>query len=631
MIEQHDVESDQSLEQEIDALRQSLEKKPANIDFIHRLVVLLCQDQDIEGALKVLNEGVWACLEQQRFTSALELLEKMVELRPDHMEAHVEIAKTHLRMGDSKAAVHSFAQAFDVALARRQLDKCQDILGFMRRVDDQGAAVVGRMADLLVAKGEPRRALGVLRPAAEAFATEGQRQDFLEIGKRILAIDPDLNDIRAKVGETLIAEARAFVNYGLHGKAVRALCQAIKYSPAQIETYKTLAKVLVEAGRRSDAVDMAISAASDIDAPERQRELLLFTRQLTGQPEQIDEIAATLDVDLSENGVEDSRVWPFPDSAPQGMGDEDTASGFEVDVEEVTAPMLEEGTLGPVLNKASSVENALTLLEFIDGFSESARLVICDRDALSTQGEIVVHRGRVLAGIRVGGTLFIDEKLHQQAPEFVTSYRQLYDVDDHHGCDQYQEKKTPIPELASATQKKWVTRNSAAAILAIGRQATDGELHVVVRGLDEEPPASRSTSAKSLVMEFASIVGIGASEPFGPSSDGILLEQGHTWRLCRVDEKGQELYLPIPQGTTEVPTLAEVISAIRLAAQLGVRSKVFAGQRSDDGPIGWSFLFDDYAWGALVDDDAIWLARTQPTGLGTLLRLFSDCTTRGAS
>ena len=105
------------------------------------------------------------------------------------------------------------------------------VLRLMARVEPESVVYLVRKAEWLAQTGEVDEALTTFRESARILQNGNQPQDFLEVGERMLELDPSLNDIRAKVGETLIAEANAFVNYGLFNKAVKALCRAIQYAP----------------------------------------------------------------------------------------------------------------------------------------------------------------------------------------------------------------------------------------------------------------------------------------------------------------------------------------------------------------------------------------------------------------
>ena len=253
-----------SFDEEEEVLRRGLENNPGNIDFCFRLVELLKARNEEVQAFEILAQSAWECLGHGRFTSAIRLMEKMLELRPDHIQTHIEIGKTHLQLGLFEKALESFARAFDAYLATEKLARCETTLGLMARIDPDATLFKIKKAELMAQTGRIKEALALYFDCARALEKDGPSQDFLEVGQRILELDPEREDIRRKVSEALLAEATAFINYGLLSKATKALRQAIAFEPDQVEAYLPLTRVLIQAGRAADATESLLLAAPNI-------------------------------------------------------------------------------------------------------------------------------------------------------------------------------------------------------------------------------------------------------------------------------------------------------------------------------------------------------------------------------
>ena len=564
-------------------------------------------DELVDG----LREITWAYLDQENFSEALEVLEKLAELNPGDLEVRIEIGKTHLRRGDPKEAFAKMETAFDFALRQSERERCEDILQLMERIDCDEAKTLVKRGELALADGEEDRALTIFEKAARMSENEGHRQDFLTVGMRILDLNPDDDAMRYKVAETLIAEARAYLDYQLYNKAIRKLCQAIKYTPEQVESYEMLAQVLGSVDRYQDAIDILVSASQRFDDPSRSRRLLTLARDLSACDEQIDVIADQLDEDLSEQDS-DETLDPFPDDVSEELGDVETS--VEYSATETQNNVAEHP--GPQLS-ASPIESVVDLLKLIEQQDAPTRITVYDRDPVDGI-EMLVSRGRLLPGIRIDGE-------YPNVADVGGEVTELRD-DEKTSLDgmwqQAIEGSGEIPSLEGTDDRSEALRRRAVAILDVVRRRTEeATLRTSVMETAMRPRMSVSFSASSLLLEF----GRRMARSLSSTDDETPLEvDGETsWCFCQIGDEKQ--YLPVRfEGRRSRPPLAQMCSTRELAASLGASMQKVGRTDDDEGPVAWSLVFEDAAWGAFGRDNFLWLTRVRTNQLGRMMRQFDE-------
>ncbi len=595
-------------------LRKHLEEDPDDIECCQRLATLLRQrDQNLQ-AFKVLDQGAMACVEHGRISHAIELMERVLSLWPECTQAHMKIGKIYLQEGQYREAAESIGKAFDGYLDQGDFDKCAQALEVIEQIEPEGIICTIKRAELTAQKGDIDQALALFRKGAEALENDGQRQDFLEVGERMLELDPTLGDIRAKVGETLIAEAHAFVNYGLFDKAVKALARAIRYDPNQVETYLTLARVLVQGGRRDDAVDMAILATHKVEGDAQKRELLDLIWELTGDHKQVENLAEEMDINLGEDA---SQGWPFPDEVPQELGNEETSpvhctGDFSPDVQEATREN------GPLIGGSSVVNNLVSLLSLSARATKTRCLTLCEQGENRAVAEIIVSRGRICLGVRLQGEFYVGEEFEQRPPNLVEKLETLATIAWQILEDGSGDRSDETPVLA-ATDKNFFGKVTARALVEIAEYATQTPLGTYfVQPVDEHPSSMLSFSPASLLMAAADSM-VGPCDTKNAPMEEMKGFSEELWLMVRPD-KGED-FLPLEHNRVNTGRLDEALAISDVASQLAEQVETFRGVDSSISDfVGISFIFCDGAWSALVGEEIVVLARSSSNSIGSLLR-----------
>ncbi len=608
-----DENKDNERARNVEMLRRAAQEQPGTLDVVLDLVDVLEEHGDRQEAKTWLRDGIWENLDAGEYPVALEMMQRLLEVDPDDIETYIEIAKTHLRMGSRSRAIEEFETAFEVAIDQGERATCEEIVRMMERVDPEAVSVKRKRAELLVEDGEVEEAVDRLREVAEELEDEGQRQDFLAVGKEILELEPERDAIRIKVGEALIAEAQAFINYGLHDKAVQALCQAIKYTPEQIETYETLGQVLVRAGRREDAIDMAIMGAQCADEAAQSRRLLELARQLSGQEVQIETMARELGIELGAE-AEPGEVSSFDGDELETLGSEETSPIYSSEQRH----QREQGSSGPTIGPGPRLTNIVELLELIDGISSSKRVVLCGVEDVSEAGQLVVHRGRLSCweGVSEGECSDgLQEATALQAGESKPS-----SGPQEQGATSSNTDGEPVQEgIQTPDQRKRMREMSAGALIALGGRARHSALRTIVYDVDPRSKPTPLFSARSLLIEIGQQLTREVPSGLAELRREKNLPGDEQWMCSQIE--GGEQYVPVWfQSARKKPGFREMKAVMKVAGTVGAQS----ASRGDGERWGLAYLLDGYAWGAVVEDATSLLLRVRQNEIGPMMQLIQD-------
>jgi tetratricopeptide (TPR) repeat protein len=250
----------------IGAVREALllESTPALHDALRQATATQAQvDSDLNEALHDIDE--------RRFPAAIEWLEKLLRLKPDHAEAHGRLGTAYAAVGKRELAVEHLR-----AVARYDPD---DPYGWMMlgwldylRGDAEAALDAYRRADEVepfTSKTHYHRGLALLQLSRWADAEAAFRQ--------VLVIDPNHAGAYQGLGHALRKQ-------GSPQKALRYARRAARLTREEnADVLVSLAETCAELGRHADAEDAAIKAldAAQASTPQmvpRIRQLLADVR-----------------------------------------------------------------------------------------------------------------------------------------------------------------------------------------------------------------------------------------------------------------------------------------------------------------------------------------------------------------
>ncbi|MFW5968634.1 MAG: tetratricopeptide repeat protein [Persicimonas sp.] len=607
---------------DVDELHRKIEEAAGSGRSVAEVVNDLADDLADEQVVEALREASWRLVEREDYAAAVRVLGQMAELQPLNIDVRIELGKTHLRRGDLAKAYGAIERAFDVALKMSAQDRCEEILELMERVDVPRSRRLVKRGELLLAWEEKDRALACFEEAAKLFEDEGLRQDFLAVGRRILELAPGDDSMRYKVAETLIAEGRAFRDLGLFDKAIRKLFKALKYTPEQVETYEMLARVLVDAGRVQGAVDILVSAARRFDDASRPRRLLKLARELGAPAEQIEVIAEELEVDLFEEGLEETTDV-FEEELSGGLGDKETSVKYASAKDEPESGSPTPEVVAPA--RVGAIDAILELLEVIDECVEPIRLIAFSEEP-SDGVEMLVSRGRLFPGFRVDGAYpKLDELVGEDTPEYREKERAALDQLWKRVCHGGDEE----PKIEVDDDRRRVLRRRVAAGLELVRRRVEGDsLQILMFEAEAPPRFPVSFSTSSVLLELGRLVAPAHPEKIDAFEALRELNGDQIWCFRRAADG--ERFIPVRyEGRGNRPPLTRMRTAMQLADVLGASMQKFGSDDAAGRPKTWSLVFEDVAWGAVWSDDTLWLTSIRTNQLGRMMRQLKALTERG--
>ena len=189
---------------------------------------------------------------QHRLGEAVQLLERVLERRPDASDAYVTMARAQWTAGDAEAAMATLERALARGVTNREVRMRLGLYLAESRKDP--ARAIALLADLPSTDAEAMNSLGV------AFNAAGRHADALAAFERVLTLDATsglaLQNIAAiKLGQGALQEAEAYAR------------RAIQNDPRLAKAHTTLGVALARLQRPGEAVD-AWKRAVALDASE---------------------------------------------------------------------------------------------------------------------------------------------------------------------------------------------------------------------------------------------------------------------------------------------------------------------------------------------------------------------------
>ncbi len=606
--------------EEKEALRATVERFPGNLDACHGLVEMLLRYHKPSDAFEVLAQGARHCLKEGRFDDAIGLLERMLEVRPEYVQAHLEIARTHLQLGRFPKALASFGKAFDGFVDREALSRAEKVLRLMRRIDSENIAVVLREAELLVQKGDARSALEQCSQLAARLKSQEHHHEFLEVCERMLQLDPDQDHIRLEASTVLCDEAKAFINFGLFDKAIKALGRAIVFTPKRQEIYLTLADALERSDPGFEPSTLLITMAHTTEEPVSQRHLLSLARHVSRDKEHIDRLAETWGLDVHD-GVDVSSYFTENESTPE-------PGQTQISPSSTTAGAFQRVITrehGPLINDGSEVQNLITLLRLIDQTDDAAHITLHDTEQRRRVAEFLIDRRQVPAGIRIKGQYLVDASKEgsgaQQLEQLVGLCDLIWkEIQNGHALRQPN-------AVVSSWQRKRLKTATAKALLEAARIATRTPLGLTIRKVEQSPLPAPLYCPTAILMTSTSLICPSLQrEREVLTHDEFHLGEEQWWLKRCPNGQG---YLPFHHRHPTLPSFEQVLAAREVAGELAAQLQDRCSGDREPPPLGISLTFSGGAWGVLAKGDVILFACCEQSAIGTMLNRLASLTYEG--
>jgi arylsulfatase A-like enzyme/Tfp pilus assembly protein PilF len=193
---------------------------------------LVSIDRDLHRAGDLAQAG--------RRPEAMQILQGVIDRRPDTTDAHVSLARLHWNAGDAVAAVGTLEHALKTGVTHEEIRLRLGLYLAESRID------VTRAITLL--SGLPEDDAEVVNSLGVAYGAAGRYADAIQVFERVLVLDPSS-------GLALQNIAAMYLEQNNVEDAERFARRAAATDPALGKAQTTLGVVLARTGRKADAID----------------------------------------------------------------------------------------------------------------------------------------------------------------------------------------------------------------------------------------------------------------------------------------------------------------------------------------------------------------------------------------
>ncbi|MEN9798057.1 MAG: hypothetical protein RL653_1753, partial [Pseudomonadota bacterium] len=180
------------------------------------------------------------------FLKAVAQYKQALKLNPAQVELNLKLAELHQRLqlvGEAMAYLQVLANHYDQA---GDVDRLLEILTRMVDLEPDNAGSRVKLGDLFAREKKVDRALLEYRRAADQYKRGNRMDDFVRVGERLLALEP--ND--GGLGKEL---ARLYVQRAEHTRALGRIQPLFKADPKDPEVLELLAQAFEGLGQVSKA------------------------------------------------------------------------------------------------------------------------------------------------------------------------------------------------------------------------------------------------------------------------------------------------------------------------------------------------------------------------------------------
>ena len=274
-------------------LRHAVRIEPGKEDAVLHLVTILMQSSDYEESVRILkgliqekpdsaigNYYLGKLYSQMKlYREALPYFKRGVELRPELIQASVDMAIAHERLGEQDKAIEIYKQVLEQADNRAPLVQHLIQLFIQDRRYEEALFYLKKLEQMGLSSFETNRKTGLIYLELERY------DDAINLFSEMLKSDPDAHQIRVYLGsayeekeELAKAEAvylkipldssvypeavgrLAFIYHeqGKSDKALKLLSQAISANPDKIELYLSQASLFEALEKTEEGLNLLL-------------------------------------------------------------------------------------------------------------------------------------------------------------------------------------------------------------------------------------------------------------------------------------------------------------------------------------------------------------------------------------
>jgi tetratricopeptide (TPR) repeat protein len=228
------------------------------------------KSKHVEAAQKYLHQG--------KVSQAVAEYLIVLKHEPKDQVTLMTVGDLFVRQGETFQALEYFERLAQIYLADGFLTKAIAIYRKITKLAPEEMRPIERLADLYVQQGVMSEARPIYLQMAEVHQRANRPAQAVALLRKLLDAEPDNPRVQSRLAELLVSTsqpaeavnvlrtaAQQLLRRGDHAEALRLADRALKITPADAATLALRARVLVGAGKQTEAVGM-LESLPDVDA-----------------------------------------------------------------------------------------------------------------------------------------------------------------------------------------------------------------------------------------------------------------------------------------------------------------------------------------------------------------------------
>lgn len=189
------------------AWRLAVENYPNDLAWRRRLASMLLAAGESDAAAEQFELVRAAMIEAEAAADSIhEILEKLVQLRPERTDLRRDLAESLIELGRAREAVAIHEELGEQAIRNGDLEEGLASLERALEFDSENASLIEKTARLCERTGRADRAMEHYERLAEIGRRASDRSRGIWILEKLLAFNPDRRDVRAEMAEIYESE-----------------------------------------------------------------------------------------------------------------------------------------------------------------------------------------------------------------------------------------------------------------------------------------------------------------------------------------------------------------------------------------------------------------------------------------
>lgn len=224
-----------------------VEDDPSDVRSLLKVGDLHVKANNFEDALVAYQQVAYHYAKDDFYEKAAAVYKQALRIAPENPSLHRDLGEAYFRLGRLKDSIRSFHRAQKLYKAAGNDAEQRTILERMTQIDPADVGLKVQLAERYEKDGFRDDAVSLLNEAAETLYEEGRNDEFLQVGERIVYLDPEAHGTRKDV-------IRIYIDRGDDRRALKHLQSAFRKTPKDVQILEMLAKTFGRVGNPDKAV-----------------------------------------------------------------------------------------------------------------------------------------------------------------------------------------------------------------------------------------------------------------------------------------------------------------------------------------------------------------------------------------